>query len=60
MKGPDMEIDPDTFLREVDLFLDEEFNYPQKSEGNETSHKGSPIGVTERLELSKNSCCPGT
>ena len=43
-KGPDVEIDPDTFLREVHLFLDEEFNYPQMSEGNETSRNGRPPG----------------
>ena len=39
-----MEVDADTFLREVHLFLDDEFNYPQESEGNQTSRKGSPPG----------------
>jgi len=44
VKGPDVEIDTGTFLREVNLFLDDEFNYPQESEGSETSRKGSPLG----------------
>lgn len=44
-KGPDMDIDAETFLRQVNLFLDEEFNYPpQKSEDRQTSHEGKPPG----------------
>ena len=43
-KGPDMEVDTHTFLREVHLFLVEELNYPQESGGNQTSRKGSPPG----------------
>ena len=52
-KGPETEIDRDTFLQEVHVFLDEEFNY------NQAGHKGSPPGYHEKTKALRESLLAG-